>query len=278
MAPTQAAIYSILCNDVIAQFNFLGRQNRINELAKGRVIRLLQASAYPKTLTPVRHLFPELFDAALEDGPSPKMRKAVEIAIDNALRGRKTVIWTIFTETLLELQRMCSDLGAEVLFGGNPKASTSELSSRDAALKRFTKDSECKVLIANPAAASEGFSLHRVCHEAIYIDRTYNAAQYLQSIDRIHRLGLSQETETRVTILKSNIPQGVNQTNAGSVDDSVWRRLQLKVDNLSRLLDDQDLREIAYSEDDALPSDYSDMDEDDVVDLILELTGKAKRI
>lgn len=277
MAPTQAAIYSVLCNDTIAQFNFQGRKSRLSDLAKGRVMRLLQASAYTKTLSPVRHLFPELFDAAMDNGPSPKMRKAIQIAFENAKKGRKTVIWTIFTETLLELQRMSRELESEVLFGGNPKVSTSELSSRDNALNRFTKDSDCMVLIANPAAASEGFSLHRVCHEAIYVDRTYNAAQYLQSIDRIHRLGLSKDTETRVTILKSNIPQGVMPATLGSVDDSVWRRLQLKVDNLSNLLDDQDLKEIAYSEDDALPTDYSDMDEDDVVDLILELTGKSLR-
>lgn len=277
MAPTQAAIYSILCNSTIAQFNFQGRANRISDLAKARVIRLLQASAFPKTLGSVRHLFPELFDAAMDDGPTPKMRRAYDIAFENAQKGRKTVIWTVFTDTLLELQRMCSGLGAEVLFGGNPRVSTEESSSRDVVLEKFTSDPTCMVLVANAAAASEGFSLHRVCHEAIYVDRTYNAAQYLQSLDRIHRLGLSADTRTRITILKSNIPQGVNAGVPGSIDDSVWRRLQFKVDNLSRLLDDRDLAEIAYSEDDAMPSDFSDMDEDDVIDLILELTGKSGR-
>ena len=38
-------------------------------------------------------------------------------------------------------------------------------------------------------SASEGISLHKVCKRALYLDRTYNAAQYLQSRDRIHRIG-----------------------------------------------------------------------------------------
>jgi hypothetical protein len=31
--------------------------------------------------------------------------------------------------------------------------------------------------------------LHKVCQNAIYVDRTFNAAHFLQSEDRIHRLG-----------------------------------------------------------------------------------------
>lgn len=274
MRPAQAAIYGVLCNDTIAQFNFQGRRNRINDLAKGRVIRLLQTSAYPKSLSPVRHLFPELYDAAVEEGPSRKMERAVDICVENASAGKKTVVWTIFTETLLKLKEMTNELGSEVMFGGNPNASNGDFSSRENALKRFTSDQNCSVLIANPAAASEGFSLHKVCHDAVYVDRTYNAAHYLQSMDRIHRLGLSKDVETKITVIKSNIPKGINPIDFGSIDDSVWRRLQIKVENLSRLLDDKDLLEIAYSEDDALPTDYADLDEEDIVDLIQVLTGR----
>lgn len=58
------------------------------------------------------------------------------------------------------------------------------------------------VMVANPAAASEGVSLHRVCHHAIYLDRTFNAAHYLQSEDRIHRFGLPKDQETIVEIVE----------------------------------------------------------------------------
>mgnify|MGYP001391321393 CR=1 FL=1 len=51
------------------------------------------------------------------------------------------------------------------------------------------------ILIANPAACSESISLHKTCHNAIYYDLSYNCAQYLQSLDRIHRVGGSEKQE-----------------------------------------------------------------------------------
>ena len=45
---------------------------------------------------------------------------------------------------------------------------------------------------ANPAAAGEGISLHTVCHHAIYVDRSFNATEFMQSMDRIHRYGLDE--------------------------------------------------------------------------------------
>ena len=128
----------------------------------------------------------------------------------------------------------------------------------------------CMVLIANPAAASEGLSLHTVAHEAIYVDRTYNAAHFLQSIDRIHRLGLDVNETTNITILQSATPQGVL-----SIDNSVSRRLRRKVSDLNDLLNDSDLREIMMAEDDApLPYD-DDVTRDDIADLIVALSQKS---
>jgi len=48
------------------------------------------------------------------------------------------------------------------------------------------------ILIANPAACAESISLHKNCHNAIYYDLSYNSGQYLQSLDRIHRVGGSE--------------------------------------------------------------------------------------
>ena len=49
------------------------------------------------------------------------------------------------------------------------------------------------VLIANPAACAESVSLHKTCSHSIYYDLSYNCAEYLQSLDRIHRVGGSEE-------------------------------------------------------------------------------------
>ena len=41
-----------------------------------------------------------------------------------------------------------------------------------------------------------------MCHHALYLDRTFNAAHYLQSEDRIHRFGLSANQETRIEVVE----------------------------------------------------------------------------
>ena len=58
------------------------------------------------------------------------------------------------------------------------------------------------VLIANPAAFAESVSLHKTCKHAIYYDLSYNCAQFLQSIDRIHRVGGSETEESHYYFLQ----------------------------------------------------------------------------
>lgn len=154
------------------------------------------------------------------------------------------------------------------LYGGVPTGTKSDLNSREGRIQRFHADRSCQVLIANPAAAGEGISLHTVCHDAIYLDRSYVSTHYLQSIDRIHRLGLPPETETNITIYQTKAPAGL-----GSIDFSVSRRLATKIRGLQQLLDDPDLHEVALDEEEADdPIDYS-VDLQDLVDLVEELEG-----
>jgi hypothetical protein len=142
--------------------------------------------------------------------------------------------------------------------------------TREGRLARFHADENCSVLIANPAAAGEGISLHTVCHDAIYLDRSYVSTHYLQSIDRIHRLGLPPDIETHIHIYQTKAPREL-----GSIDLSVSRRLATKIRNLQQLLDDPDLHLIALDEEDADdPIDY-DVDLQDLVDLVEELEGRA---
>jgi hypothetical protein len=101
------------------------------------------------------------------------------------------------------------------------------------------------VLLANPAAMSEGVSLHEVCHEAIYVDRTFNAGQYLQSIDRIHRLGLAVGVDTNITFLVHRL----------SIDETVDDRIRVKADRLSRMLEDANLVTMALPDEE----DYGEL-------------------
>ena len=60
------------------------------------------------------------------------------------------------------------------------------------------------VLIANYASCRRK-SLHHACHNAIYIDRSFQADQYLQSIDRICRLG--NNDQKNIQVLQNKIPK-----------------------------------------------------------------------
>jgi hypothetical protein len=200
-------------------------------------------------------------DQVFAEGPSLKMR-AVEAHIRRlASEGKKSLVWTIFTDSLFELERMLADLNLVTLYGGVPTGIESDPNSREGRIERYHTDKSCRVLIANPAAAAEGISLHTVCHDAIYLDRSYVSTHYLQSIDRIHRLGLPPETETNITIYQTKAPAGL-----GSIDFSVSRRLATKIRGLQQLLDDPDLHEVALDEEEADdPIDYS-VDLQDLVD------------
>lgn len=268
MKDSHLAFYSAIADDIIGQFAAtVGSSVRQNQVVRRNAIRMLQGAVYPQLVKDVPLGQPLLLTRALDEGPSAKMEKVVEICRRNAEEGLKTVVWSIFTGTILKLQSMMLDLEAEIYFGGSFDNRFGDNYNREESISRFKKSQSSMVLVANPAAGSEGLSLHHVCHHAVYLDRTYNAAHYLQSIDRIHRLGLAPETFTYIEVLRNILPDGVP-----NIDMSVWRRLSRKVDDMERLLSDPDLREIVAAEEEADAPVDMNMDRDDVLDLIGEMS------
>lgn len=278
MAPGQQALYGIVRNEVLRQFVNISKSQTKNIdflLARRSVMRMLQISVNP---TLALHgmagdnlnIESGIVDAVVEEGSSTKMRAVAHHARKLAKENQKTVIWTIFTNNIIELEGLLVDLNPVSIYGAIPSGEDNDIGTREGRLRRFHLDDSCKVLIANPAAAGEGISLHTVCHNAIYLDRSYVSTHYLQSIDRIHRLGLPMDIETNIHIYQTNAPASL-----GSIDLSVSRRLATKIRNLQQLLDDPDLHEIALDEENADdPVDY-DVDLQDIIDLISELEGKS---
>jgi len=278
MAPGQMALYGVVRDETLRQLSVALKPGRIGAdyiRARRSVMRLLQLSANPVLALKgiaddVAGLDSGIVDEVLSEGPSLKMQAVADHARRLAKEGRKVVIWTIFTDTIHELERMMADLNPVSLYGAIPSGDVSDLATREGRLRRFHDDPACQVLVANPAAAGEGISLHTVCHDAIYLDRSYVSTHYLQSIDRIHRLGLPVGIETNIHIYQTKAPAGV-----GSIDLSVSRRLAAKLRNLQQLLDDPDLHYLALDEENADdPVDY-DITPQDLLDLIEELEGRA---
>jgi SNF2 family DNA or RNA helicase len=158
------------------------------------------------------------------------------------------LVWTNFVRNLTTLERMLGAYQPAVVHGGVP----SEVSqpdaprTREAEIARFRTDPGCGVLIANPAAMIEGISLHQVCHDAIYLDRTFNAGQYLQSVDRIHRLGLAPGVDTNVVFLVT--------------DETIDLTLNSRIEVKARNLDDENIATMSLPDDEdyGAPVDVGD--------------------
>lgn len=279
MSQAQLALYGVVRSETLRQLHKAIAKGRTSPDflgARRSVMRLLQLSSHPVLALrgiseDYRGVDSGLFEAVLQDGLSTKLAAVIQHARKLARGNRKVVIWSIFTEVIETLERQLADLGAVSLHGSVPTGDDDDVTFREGRLKKFHEDSACHVLVANPAAAGEGISLHTVCHDAIYLDRSYVSTHYLQSIDRIHRLGLKPGTETNIYIYRTRAPAQL-----GSIDFSVGRRLASKIRSLQQLLDDKDLHELALDEEDAAdPNDYS-VDLQDLVDLVEELEGRSR--
>ena len=152
-------------------------------------------------------------------------------------------------------------MGAEFIHGGVNTGSEDEFDTRKWKIKRF-KDpkSDCKVLVANYASCAEGISLHKVCHDAVYVDRSFQADQYLQSEDRISRLG--NNDPKNIYILESLIPRHLR-----NIDYAIKINLQRKIDNMGQFLDDPRLIQMAMDE----TSGEMPIDEDTTIESINEI-------
>ncbi len=202
-----------------------------------------RAYRYPPLAIPPASQLGRLIESYSDYEVPAKIAEACKIVFRNAKHepARKTLVWSNFPGNLLALEQQLATLHPAIIYGAIPSAEEAEpgVRTRERELARFRNDPACKVLLANPAAMAEGVSLHGVCHDAVYIDRTFNAGQYLQSLDRIHRLGLLPDDETRIYLL----------TAEGTIDDRIHRRLKTKVARLGQMLADSGLVRLSLPDD-----------------------------
>lgn len=233
MRPAQHSLYELLRSEVARQSKGISPRDRMLLRRTGQsALRLLQLVTNPALLARVPFEHQTLLADVLGEGDSPKLEYACYRARELAFEGKKSIIWSSFVDNVELVAKRLVDLGAEYIHGGVDAGDEDAEGTREQKIKRFHEDENCFVLVANPAACGEGISLHTVCHNAIYLDRNYNAAQFLQSQDRIHRIGLPKDVITYVDILVA----------PNTVDDSVHRRLDAKIANMARVLEDKSLR------------------------------------
>ncbi|MER7449647.1 DEAD/DEAH box helicase [Nocardia beijingensis] len=270
MPPVHAEVYEALKGNFSARAE--GSRKSIEALGRA-MLRLLMAAISPALLLqgaspyePLEYQLPPLEPSPndslfelLQKLPrielSPKYQETLKIVSDNAASGRKTLVWTTFVRSLATLEEFLRGYNPAVVYGGTP--------DRDEQLRRFRQDPDCHVLISNPATLGEGISLHQVCHDSVYVDRDFMAGRFLQSLDRIHRLGLAPDAETKVTILVTR----------NTVDEVVRLRLEQKLEFMGRILDDPGVQQLADLQEE--PAVGAGMDAADVRALLRHLDAPA---
>lgn len=231
---------------LVGRFSARADGNEADFQALGRIILyMLMAATSPALLTvgtskydPLEYQVPPLavppgstLFELMRDLPSyemsPKYQEVCSIVRDNAALGRKTLVWSTFIRSLNTMERLLGRYHPAMVHGGT--------ADRERQIARFREDPSCMVLLSNPATLGEGISLHRECHDAVYIDRDFAAGRFLQSLDRIHRLGLPADVRTRITVLGSE----------GTIDEVVAARLAVKLDFMGSILNDPAVQALA---------------------------------
>ena len=234
----------------------------------GRIAALLAAATTdptavlaPNTTTTITDDLPDLnlddLLTTLHDAVTPtKFTHVARMLHEHRANGTKVLVWACFKHHIARLNTILTQAGFNpaVITGDTPVNNPAAPTDRTRELHRFRTDPTCHVLLATPHTLSEGVSLHQTTTHQIHIDRPYNAAIFLQSLDRTHRLGLHPDANCTVRYLLATRTTGEDTT-----DHRIAQRLDTKIADMSRLLDDPDLKPLA------LPDTEETLDQDDLI-------------
>lgn len=142
---------------------------------------------------------PEAILSGYEETPGKRL--ALDSLIDDLVirRQEKVIIWSFFTASIDAVVERYASL-APLRYDGT----VSEVDVRRDVVRRFQEDPAARMLVANPAAAGAGLTLH-AARIAIFESMSNQPAHYLQSLDRIHRRGQEREVEYVVLLTENSI-------------------------------------------------------------------------
>lgn len=210
MNPLERKIYDAIFDRIksYSREEYFQNIEFISKLGRGRIMRLRQAISYPKLL---ESAIDEVEKSIIENNDDiksiiknydnletpAKIIELVKIVKKLQKKKLKVVIWSNFISSIKLIEKSLQSEGyyCKIIYGDVPvegRAISSEETRESIRDEFVNNNSGLDILIANPAACAESISLHKTCFNAIYYDLNYNCAQYLQSLDRIHRVGGSE--------------------------------------------------------------------------------------
>lgn len=247
--PMQKKIYEAIKMATLDELHYASEDKMfLRGLRRAMMIRLMQAASNPSLLFEKSEEFqiPGMMadkmahsvSASVVEGIKhySRLEKPAKLIAAEKLarsllknRNKKILIWSVWIRNLTTLAKGLRDFNPAVIYGDVPiNEEQDPVDNRELRIKRFKTDPRCRVLIANPGACGESISLHDVCHDAIYLDRTFNAGQYMQSLDRIHRVGLDPKAKTNYYLLQVK----------NTIDETINRRLNEKMRRMTRVLNE----------------------------------------
>lgn len=282
MGPVQQAIYDAIVEMAVKRFE---DDTLSAAFKKSAAIRLRQASSNPSLLKkPLQGLFTydeddddyqEVYDDEIDVDNKiidlinnydsleipPRFIKLLSLTKSLLDNNQKVIIWCEFIDTCERVSEYLKTNGIKnnILYG---KTSQEDRETIISAFKDPT-NSDFKVVIANPHAVGESISLHKACHNAIYYEMGFNAGVYMQSKDRIHRVGLSKDCETNYYFIQST----------DSVDSNIYDRVLTKEEKMIKIIESEEIPLISNN-----IEFENDPDEDDIKLIIKSYYERRKNL
>nr|WP_255444147.1 DEAD/DEAH box helicase [Robiginitalea sp. SC105] len=256
MSKVQREIYDFLEDRYISYFE--DNQDALSattNLKKARFVRLMQCATNPDLLRQSledyyqeqglsnnlylddNHVLDKILNYHSHETIPAKFETIKSLVSDLVSDGQKVILWGTFILSIKQLQQYLNSSGIDsrLLIGEVPVERDDmpeEIVTREKIIREFhEEDCPFRVIIANPFAVAESISLHHACHHAVYFERTFNASNFIQSKDRIHRVGLEKNQLTHYHYILSE----------DSIDETIHRRLMDKERRMLELIESQEI-------------------------------------
>lgn len=269
MAPDQKEIYNYIEKNYIASFE---KEGFLADLQKAKLIRLRQCLTNPALLkTPLQEFqqtsIPNVNDRDVlktiegyQSTPNKfiEVEKLIREIIKSDGPSGKVIVWNCFIGNILGLQKFLREQGieSECLYGAVPNENEhtpEEVMTREKIIRNFHKDNcSYKVILAHPFAVGESISLHKACHNAIYLEKDFNATNYMQSKDRTHRYGLNADDKVNYYFLLSE----------DSIDEVIHERVLKKEKRMLEIIESNAIPLLQFN------MSNEDADENDIREII----------
>lgn len=241
MSSSQEEIYVAIEQDMVRIEKKSTNALNFAQYRRNRVLRLMQAVTNPGTLLlkdesyglEKFHTGDSKIDRIVSGcgEASPKVTAAAKLAVELAKQNHNVVVWTLFVANVKFVSRAISDLDPSFtpieITGEVPLDSDDQknVRGREDLIREF-KSGRPKIMVATLGSIAESISLHHSCQRAIYLERGFNAGQYMQSLSRIYRIGSDKEKPVQFTFLQSVFADGRTETIDHKIDVVLKKRIK----------------------------------------------------